>query len=880
MRFFWHSKSTVRQMATELSTTPSTIRIGVAGDSGEDTYTRYLVDPKHDNPLAAPKEKAFDLRVPSGAEFLVQAFEHILPSLVQSSAKTRYRIECIRSLTTSQSTARTMRRELRFLEAYRRDKDSILRLSHVIPFQSSPDDLGGSEVAAILRPQDTEYPDYLVAQDCTDNWRRSPAAAKFLRSFFSSPRKYPSPMPRLILNLGTYLPQHAGDSERSPVWNTLIDNADSVLALCSVRSLRISGAVITRRLSWEQSIADTLADLQEFPVLRQLSNFKHLIIRFGHVAALHIYRTQAAHSSSSEPKADFTFCPDISNGLPDSDRNGTIVGQNTAIAACLLQRIAAIDSENRALMSSRQSLGGLHPFHDSIVNGLRLGCSMYASGFPCPSQVGNATHFLDTFFGGALKHFAAKADLPSFCTIPLQLAVNRDRADNHWTILRTQLKQPQLSEINVGMAICLFGHSQVLNRDFGPDTSSQRTDPSGFTPGQMDEQTSRSSDTGADQPRGKTGATKVLDLVRDVLSQADYTFPANSSIPVPPTVRTYEPSPLYVPIMQFGALALIERQEIEAFRAIQNLMQHYAEQGTEKPLSVAIFGPPGSGKSFAVRELAASINGRLGPNIKRLEMIECNIAQLRDPSDLSIAIDRIASANAEHCLPLVFFDEFDAPMGEGKPLGWLKTFLAPMQDGKFYKDGSTISFGRAIFVFAGGLNRSLADFDPTSALPHNQRRSDDKPELLKRQAAFVDQKGPDFVSRLRGHINLLSLNADEAGSARDSQLAVPLLRRAMTLRGLLLKKKFVTRQFDCDIANIDRDVLYALLKVPRYKHGTRSMEAVVDMCMEVEGTIAKASLPSRAQLNMHVDAEDFIELMLEGRFRGIAAVSPNVRHPQ
>jgi hypothetical protein len=57
-------------------------------------------------------------------------------------------------------------------------------------------------------------------------------------------------------------------------------------------------------------------------------------------------------------------------------------------------------------------------------------------------------------------------------------------------------------------------------------------------------------------------------------------------------------------------------------------------------------------------------------------------------------------------LPLVFWDEFDTAL-EGKKLGWLRYFLAPMQDGRF-QDGQLVHpIGRSIFVFAGGTSTTM-----------------------------------------------------------------------------------------------------------------------------------------------------------------------------
>ncbi len=60
-------------------------------------------------------------------------------------------------------------------------------------------------------------------------------------------------------------------------------------------------------------------------------------------------------------------------------------------------------------------------------------------------------------------------------------------------------------------------------------------------------------------------------------------------------------------------------------------------------------------------------------------------------------------------LALVFWDEFDTPLG-GQPLGWLRHFLAPMADGRFREGAGFHPLGRAIFVFAGGTSPSFDAF--------------------------------------------------------------------------------------------------------------------------------------------------------------------------
>jgi hypothetical protein len=263
-----------------------------------------------------------------------------------------------------------------------------------------------------------------------------------------------------------------------------------------------------------------------------------------------------------------------------------------------------------------------------------------------------------------------------------------------------------------------------------------------------------------------------------------------------------------------------------------------------------------------VKEIARDINSAVSSHSWGLEPIEYNVAQFRTVDELGEAITRASIINNEGKVPLVFCDEFDCNYG-GKPLGWLKYLLAPMQDGIFYGAKQTIKIARAIFVFAGGLSASFDQFDPSTAPPGMQQPSRTSDESKKLLDDFKDQKGPDFISRLRGHIDILPINA----SAAEEPMPKPIIRRAIILRALLERKGFVDKVGNNWVANIDEDVLYALLTARQYRHGTRSMEAILDMCSRIDGRIEKASLPSKRQLHMHVDADEFFIWMQRGRSR-------------
>jgi hypothetical protein len=301
-----------------------------------------------------------------------------------------------------------------------------------------------------------------------------------------------------------------------------------------------------------------------------------------------------------------------------------------------------------------------------------------------------------------------------------------------------------------------------------------------------------------------------------------------------------------VPYGRFSKFRTFDRSEIEGFRGIRNLMKEYLSSSrSTQPLSIAVFGAPGSGKSFGVTQVAQSIAS------VAIEKIEFNLSQFNSALDLVRAFHRVRDIALAGKVPIVFFDEFDSDFDGA--LGWLKYFLAPMQDGLF-RDGDTVHpIGKSIFVFAGGTCSSYMefcrDYGCAKAKESEITNSPDKDFYKK-------VKLPDFISRLRGYVNIKGPNP------LDDKDKLFIIRRALALRVILEEnaRQIITSSGK---VQIDFGVLRAFIKVTGYKHGIRSMMAIIKMSMlSGRSSFEQAALPLMEQLELHVDADEFYRLVL------------------
>lgn len=306
-----------------------------------------------------------------------------------------------------------------------------------------------------------------------------------------------------------------------------------------------------------------------------------------------------------------------------------------------------------------------------------------------------------------------------------------------------------------------------------------------------------------------------------------------------------------VPIGKFGALVTVDRREIEALHSIRSLISEYCERPPKRPLSIAVFGPPGSGKSFSVTQIANS--SRPG----EIQPISFNLSQFGHPQELLGALHQVRDIGLSGKIPLVFWDEFDTPLGD-KRLGWLRYFLAPMQDGVFQEGQLTHPIGRAIFVFAGGTSHRMEEFG--AELDEIEQRAVKLPDFISRLTGFLNVLGPNPITR--------PLNEGTGESIPDPYF---IIRRAIILRVRFeLDVPQIVRSVEgVRRVHIDHGILRAFLETNRYKHGVRSMKAILHMSLLAGATsFERSNLPPEDQLNLHVDGRDFLarvqQMNLEG----------------
>ncbi|EWT02017.1 hypothetical protein N865_20485 [Intrasporangium oryzae NRRL B-24470] len=319
-----------------------------------------------------------------------------------------------------------------------------------------------------------------------------------------------------------------------------------------------------------------------------------------------------------------------------------------------------------------------------------------------------------------------------------------------------------------------------------------------------------------------------------------------------------------MPYAVFGKLTAVDRVEIESLRGLERLIRGYElDPHPAKPLSIAVFGPPGSGKSFGVKQIAKTVLG------DKVPVLEFNLSQFSDPKELIGAFHQVRDKVLGGITPVVFWDEFDS-----REYLWLQYLLAPMQDGAFQEGQITHPIGACVFVFAGGTSHDFANFSPREEWSRTASGAGGvgggggsaSRTGLTRHEKFRLAKGPDFVSRLSGYLNVAGPNRRQKydpvlGAWVDDDAPTDIsfpVRRALLMRAT---GGFVGAA-ENDEMDIDGGLLSAFLEIGRYEHGARSLETIMRLTRSAgQPGIRRSALPPEDQQSLHVDAREFMDLV-------------------
>lgn len=225
-----------------------------------------------------------------------------------------------------------------------------------------------------------------------------------------------------------------------------------------------------------------------------------------------------------------------------------------------------------------------------------------------------------------------------------------------------------------------------------------------------------------------------------------------------------------LPIIKIGDLRSFERKEIENYRVLQEIFTEYVSRTKEtKPLNIGVFGPAGSGKTFAVKSIVKEVF----KNPEDIQFLTFNLSQFLGPQDLVDAFEEIQDVGIQGKMPVVFWDEYDTTLNNTK-LAWLSYFLGPMNDGLYFSKERSRRLPKAIFVFAGSMFASFTDMhslDQEAAReialkangPRNKSASDTQlgSRGLFATDDWIASKGADFKSRLTGTLDVLGVNRIE-----------------------------------------------------------------------------------------------------------------------
>lgn len=776
------------------------------------------------------------------------------------------------------------------------DSDKVYRAIERTGKQASSPASGSKERLSSPFPQD---PDFLVISDYnrkirfTPSWSEPEYQALLARTPISTDE---GEIPRNVILLGNRLPNFCVPRNGpEPLWDELSglskEKKASTMVVTSLDRLRREGANISKRQSWDDTLLNFQRELEEFSPLKKLAEFGHLVVRTGLVGALYVKRIDEGHQT-------FFFYDPNAEQVVYRDRalQGTAFALRSILPATIATELFLASRKLGKYKETRSRIGE-KAIRSAIVDGIAISQKIFTAGFGQTRE--EVTKYLTDieYREDYLRKLVVSARAmscgiePSTATPPTlpkkrwfvhiscppkypkatvskvsprtllrKAPSDKEESDlrnrfRRWNLLSDNLratvkesallspltkeaekesalerltKLETLRRLRLARAIVYYGLERSVN-NYPPYPGALRN-------GRVHAEYLESAieiEENYDRTFRKRllGEMTEIDLVSSLVPEVSEDY-----------MKEGYSLPLNTPTAVFGKLKVVGRADIINYSVIRNLITSHLSSGFQKPLNIAAFGAPGSGKSFGIVEISKAIAGA------NIEIIETNLSQIENKAELNPIFFRISEAILNGRTPLVFFDEFDSDSYR-----WVKFFLSPMQDGKFRHPDGIVELGNSIFVFAGGVNSDFAKFQKICVGKTEEHGID--PAVAKL---------PDFLSRLKGFVDIPGLNlADETLRSRYSEPAdvksIPYIRRALILRGALEADHKGLNSLG--VCQMDPNVTDAFLRAGYYHHGARSMLSILNMCVRWDGRISKASLPSPGQMNIHTDGKDFAELV-------------------
>ncbi len=609
----------------------------------------------------------------------------------------------------------------------------------------------------------------------------------------------------------------------SSFFNKLINLLPNrVVFVMNADDLRRNGVAISSSLSWERSVNDLVSQIETQKILGP-DVPTHLVITFDFDAAMYLHTSQSKENATVE-QAILVYSTNRGEGEYQSELNGSMPGAQTIFTSVLSGLIHTHFLEHPEIQLQDSS----DLIEKILTYALIAKQRMLKCGFQPVTDNNMFTRVPKSGYNnGVVRLIPTLMYHESVFALP-PLSENESSDD----------QQPPEAMMPSTRRPDAF--SYPLGRD--DDTSPLRQL-------RKDQSAYKLSGVRLDKDWLRRSDLEIFDVFSNDLPQSpcpfvDYVRKGNMEI-------AGEEFPL--PICNIGKIKTISSREIESLRAIRRLIHSYLVEndGAPTPLGLAVFGQPGTGKSFTVKSVFKTLQGSVKELVEG-SFIECNLSGFSDPEDLSIYFQTARDLRLAGKVPVLFFDEFDCSVDRNE-FYWLKHFLAPLQDGVFTSGHMTHPIGKSIFVFAGSVSSTFNEFGE---------------KFLNGDSNFVHSKGRDFLSRLQGHIDiggLWPIHSDgstkeipESGIFADREFRKFIMRRAILLREILRMRAPSIFQAGggTEMADIDEKVVEAFLHEEKYLHGIRSIEAVIRMS-SISGArrFTPECLPTKEQLQMHVSPE-------------------------